>query len=766
MAVGRQELDLQCGADSAGDEGSPREVHNDRFSSTPVSGDNVFTSLICNPSTCGRTTGNVLSGTHTSFESDKGDMNPLINAIANLDICKDNVDNRKFGLRGSTEEREQHDYVNPWLHSEKDIKAVYCSKDLVCKPTDEVPEEEREGYPEVKHDSACSAQLNINDKNTGVSLCSPDLHISVNSNTSVNGSDSAHGTDISEPTSCSPYGKDAVGLFTCNGTRDATETFSRGSKNEAEAEIHRIATEKCTMNYVTLPNEVSMPSFIINKPETLKMDVECGKRNTELFPIESISVSQTYAPEISTTSSFDSDVNFSQTVPRCMNESMSVSQSSSPSLPVGISTLAAHVPSTGTCSHNTSTSKIVCTSDSCAAEPATVCPQLSPSCSNIKDTGAIPKNVTCSADMNYTLQGLADNTKFDVSVPLKNKQTNACGICDVFSRAIASEPASIQAVPLKCPVSSDSCIWGSVNKSTATVLDNSSRESSVVTGITFCTLGSPISSSSVSGLFDASFPLSTTSSELDRGRVFKCMAPCTESAVAAAGSVENTCLKPGFTAEVKMCSDAVDTPAQNTKCSMTSESSGLPAWSFFSPDRRSLPISTNNVFSFPNTNPFGKELGVTSVSSLVSSTKVTNGFQFGKHTSLSVTGTGTTFVGFGPHSSKLGFGPNFHSPKYKPLQNPSLTKSPFGNVLPVTSTWGLRAGCSSSLFPSGSSEPKQNDASNCAVSNGHSFGTSSAAAPSHKAFSFNSSKCNSQMNPQRRSGRSRRFREFLYPVLI
>jgi hypothetical protein len=800
MAVSHQESDLQYGSDNAEDEGltgncsvsSSRELHDDRFSSTCVSGDNVFTSVNYNSSTSGRPTGNVLSGTDSSLESDKGDMSHLGSAVANLDICRDNSDNRKLSLPRSTEEHEQHEYVRSWLHHEKDIKT-----DLVCKPTDEVPEEEREGYPEVTHGSACSAQFQLHGGNSENGLCNPDLHISVNSNASVNGPNSespcAHGADVSEPALCNPYGTDAVGLFTCNGAQDATETISCRNRNEAEAKIHRIATEKSVMNYVSLHNEGLMLSLVISKPETMKMNVDCGKASTELIPIESISVSQSYAPGISlmrenkvnTTSSFDSDVSFSQTVPRCVDElsediSASASQSSIPSLPIGISTLAVNVPLTGTCSHDTSTS----ISDSSVPEPATVHPQLDSSCSNSKNIGAISKYVTCPTDMNYTLQGLTDNSEFSVGV-------------HVFSRPLASETALIQDVPLKCSVSFDSCILRNTNKSS--VLDSFSRESSVFTGITFCTLGSPILSSSISGLFNTSFPLSATSSALDRGGVFKCMAPCTESAMAPAGRMGNTYLKPGFTTEADMCSDTVHTPVQNTKCSMTMESSGLPAVAFVNSEKLSLPTLTNNVFSLPSTASmsiglFGQKLGFKSVSSSISSTKATNGFQFGKHTSMSVTGTGTTFTGFHPHSSKLGFGSHIHSPKHEPLQNASLTKSAFANGFPVNTTGdqkspGRSSGSAartsrSSSFPFGSTELKESDGisvldrastfqsaalfspSNC-NSSAFGFGTSSAASPSHNAlFNFTGSACSSQSSLPRRSRRSQRFRKIVYSLLI
>jgi hypothetical protein len=135
---------------------------------------------------------------------------------------------------------------------------------------------------------------------------------------------------------------------------------------------------------------------------------------------------------------------------------------------------------------------------------------------------------------------------------------------------------------------------------------------------------------------------------------------------------------------------------------------------------------------------YGKEPGVTSVNS-----KVTNGFQFGKHTSLSVTGTG-----FGPHSSKLGFGSHFVSPKHQPLQNASA----FANVLPANSNGDQKCSGRACSFPSGSTELKQSD--------GHT------AAPHTALFSFTGSGCGSQLNLQRRPRCSRRFRKFVHFVLI
>jgi hypothetical protein len=823
MQVGHQESDLQLSwlatdsLDKAGDVGSaencsvssPREAHDDRFSSTCVSGD-VCTSVTCNTSTSNRATGNIFNGTDISLESDKADMSPLAGTIANLeDICENKIDNGKYSLPESKGEHEQCEYGCPWLHNNKNIKAWCSSKDLVSELTDRGPEEKKV-YPEVKHDSACSSQLHT--LPVGNSLCGLDVRISVGSDSIINGSGSkssyVHATDSSQPTL----------------TWDSTGTVSKGSINEAEAEVHRIATERDTMNYVTPPNEILMPTLVISKPETIKMVVDSGKANTELCPIENISVSQTYTPgitfirenKVNAISSLDSSVSFSQAVPGLSDElsegmSASVLEPNLPPLSIGMSSLAPNVESfgvfepflnqnlgvsctsTGVFSHSTSTPKLVPCS-----EPASVHPQLTSSCSKIQNSGAVPKYVTCSTNMNNTSQDFADNGKFNFDVSLKSKQTVAVGISNFFSRPLSSDTSVLQDMPPKCPVSSDLCIWKSTNKSSLTVLDSFSRELSVFTGFKFCTLGSPISSSSISKLSDGSFQPGRTSCSVDSGRVFRCGASCIESAMAVSGTRENTYLKPGFSAGVNMCSNTGNTSGQNTRCSSTTESSGTSASAFISFGKLSLPPAlTTNVLSVPNTSAvsvglFGNELRMASANSSVSSTTVTTGYQFGKHTPLSLTGTGTEFAGFSPWSSKVGFG----STKFEPLKETSLTKTVFANAFPVDSTVDQkspgRANDSvattshSSLFPYGSTEMKQNDGGNVfdyasvfkpvqsssqsnfttsVTSNGFSFGIPSAAASRSVLFSFTGSEeksgCSSQLNLQRRSRHSRRLRKFI-----
>jgi hypothetical protein len=707
----------------------------------------------------------------------------------------------------------------------------------MSNPPDKGPEE-KEVYPEMKHDSACSSQLQLSDMNTvpvGNGLCSPDLCISADSNSIVNGSVSksscAHVTDISEPTLCKPNSTDAVGLCTGNCTQDATETISGGNRNEAEAKVHRIATDQGKINCMTLPNVILMPPLVISKPETIKMDFESVKTNTELCPVESISVSQTYTTGISVvrenkvnaTSSLISSVSFSQIAPTSVNElsedvSASVSQPNLPSLSTGISALASNEatcgvfepflnqnlglssPSTAIFSHNMSTAKIDPFSDSSASETAWFHPQLSSSCSKIQNFGAVPKYVTCSTNMNNTFQGFAENTNFNFGVPLKSKQTIAAGISNVFSRPLASETSFIQGIPPKCSVSSDSCIWKNANKSSVTVLESFSRESSVFTGFKFCTLGSPISSSSIFKPLDASFQLGTPSSALDSGRVFKSGAPCTELAMAAAGTVGNTYLEPGFTVlGVNVGSNRVNTSGQETGCGITTSASA-----FVSFGKPSVPALTANSLSLPNTSAvsvglFGKEPRIASATSSVFSTKVTTGFQFGMETS-SLTGMGTKFSGFSPCSSKLGFGSHFESPKFEPLKDASLTKTAFANMFPVNSPgdfWSsskasgsAAPGSHGSLLLSGSTEMKQNGCMNAfyghstfkavprlspnnvnttVISTGFSFGILSAAASSSELFSFTGSKeksgCSSQLTLQRRSS-SQRLRKFVLSILV
>ncbi|PNF40956.1 hypothetical protein B7P43_G08856 [Cryptotermes secundus] len=598
MQAGYQEPDLQLSwlADSsnnAGDVGSaencslssPRQAHDDQFSSVCRSGDAVYTSVTCNTSASDRTTGSIFSGTGSSLEPGKGDMSRLVDAIANLDICEDKIDSGKYDLSGSKEEHEHHEQGSPWPHHNEDIKAQCSRKDLVSKPTDSGPEE-KEVYPEMKHDSAYRSQLHT--VPVGNSSCSPDLHISVGSNSVINCSVSqssyVHARGISEPTLCKTCGIDAVGLLTCNCARDATAAISGGSRNEAEA-VHRIATEEGKMNYVTLPNEILVGALVTKKPETIKMVVDSGKANTELCSIESVSVTQTYTPEISfirenevnVTSSLDSCVSYSQTVSRPLSDlsedaSASASEPNLPSLSIGTHALAPNVqtfgvlepflnqnlvlscPTTGAFSHNTSTQKIVPSSLSfLASEPAWVHPQLTSSCSKIQNSGAVPKYVTCSTNMNNTFQDFAGNRKYSFGVPLRSKQTVAAGISNVFSWPLASESSFFQDMPPKCSASSDPCIWKNTNKSSVTVLDSSSRESSVFTGFKFCTLGSPISSSSISKLSDGSFQHGRTTSFLDSGEIFKCGAPCTESVMAAAECKDSRSMKISKTVQTTDC---------------------------------------------------------------------------------------------------------------------------------------------------------------------------------------------------------------------
>ncbi|PNF40960.1 hypothetical protein B7P43_G08856 [Cryptotermes secundus] len=827
MQAGYQEPDLQLSwlADSsnnAGDVGSaencslssPRQAHDDQFSSVCRSGDAVYTSVTCNTSASDRTTGSIFSGTGSSLEPGKGDMSRLVDAIANLDICEDKIDSGKYDLSGSKEEHEHHEQGSPWPHHNEDIKAQCSRKDLVSKPTDSGPEE-KEVYPEMKHDSAYRSQLHT--VPVGNSSCSPDLHISVGSNSVINCSVSqssyVHARGISEPTLCKTCGIDAVGLLTCNCARDATAAISGGSRNEAEA-VHRIATEEGKMNYVTLPNEILVGALVTKKPETIKMVVDSGKANTELCSIESVSVTQTYTPEISfirenevnVTSSLDSCVSYSQTVSRPLSDlsedaSASASEPNLPSLSIGTHALAPNVqtfgvlepflnqnlvlscPTTGAFSHNTSTQKIVPSSLSfLASEPAWVHPQLTSSCSKIQNSGAVPKYVTCSTNMNNTFQDFAGNRKYSFGVPLRSKQTVAAGISNVFSWPLASESSFFQDMPPKCSASSDPCIWKNTNKSSVTVLDSSSRESSVFTGFKFCTLGSPISSSSISKLSDGSFQHGRTTSFLDSGEIFKCGAPCTESVMAAAGTVGNTYFRHDFTAEVNTCSNTVSTSGQNTGCSISAESSGVSASAFVSFGKLSPPALTKISLSVPNTSA------------------VSVG-QFGKPTSLSLTGSGTEFERSTPYKSKLGFESYSWSPKFEPLKETSLTKTAFADVFPGDRTGDLKSprkasGSSaptsrSSLFPPGSTEMKQSDGMkafdyvsnfknipSCSpnnfntnlISNGFNFGIPSAA-PSHSAlFSFTGSieklGRSSELNLQKRSRRPRRLRKFVLSVCI
>jgi hypothetical protein len=716
----------------------------------------------------------------------KGDISPLVGAVATLDIFSSNkIDVGNLISASSKEECELQESGFSSLHHNQVCKIPCSSKDLVYKSTDKATEE-KEVYQEMKNDDACSSQLrssNFSDSSTSVTsvrsnLCIHDSHISKNNNPAVK--DCVNKSPDSRTVDISLLPLDMPFAFNCSEDAATPSFFGCKNKVETVSLSGGIVTHQSEVNCVTLPSEILVPPVITKFPcsklEVIKLNVDSEEEKAECYPSESANVSQTYTNTTGVTvisenketaintfsiEATETCVSFSGIVPRELNDivSMSTSQPDVPHTSVGISTSAPDIatcgsfepflsqnmglskplplPSAGIFHCNTSRSKTDSISDSFTSW---LQPQRDSFVNTTQNFGSVPKSVTNFTNSNKLFQNVADKTKGSVSFSLKSEQDTALGVSPSMP---ASKSSFAVDVPIKLTASPDSCILKSTNESSITVSDSLSRDLSVFSGVQFCTLSSPISSSSISKSGDTNFHLGTTSSDLEFslgfGASLKCGAPCTESsmdtALSSMGKAGSTCLKPGFIQSgVNVYSNTVDTLRQNNgSFNIKTDSSGAASSAVISCGILSFSaLTTQSSLSLPNSSvvstgqlgqvprienttsavysALGSPILTTKTSVCLPNSSVVSTGQFGQvsrieNTTFAVPSTnitagpssfyysnqrsslvkGTEFSRFSHCSSKPVFRSDFNFPKYESVKDTSVRKDIFGTVFQVNS---------------------------------------------------------------------------------
>jgi hypothetical protein len=660
--------------------------------------DAVLPAVTCNESTSERPRSeNVSGGEDCSLEAlDKGGISPLVGAMAALDVCGHNrIDIGKLTSTSLKEEFELQVSGSSSLHHNQVCKIPSGSKDL-RKSTDKATEE-KEVCQEMKSDNACCSQLRSNNfSGTSTSVennsCCHDAHISENSNSAVSDfvtkSPYPHAGDISLP----PL--DVAFPFNCS--EDARVPSFFGYKNKVEA-AHvslpgGIITDQSKVNCVKLSSAQLVPpvitKFSTGKLGMMKVNVGSEGKKAECCPSERTDVSQTYT---NTT---------------------------------GITIM--------------SKNKVTATS---SVEATETCVSFS---------GTVPRELhdivsmsTSQADIPHTsAPGVATCGLFEPFLRQNMGLSNPLGVNDVLSNVSASKNSFAVDMPPKLSALPESHILKSTNKSSSTVLGSLSRDSSVFSGVHFCTLSAPISSTSISKPVVTNSHLSSISSDLEFslrfGTSVKCGAPCTESAMdtclSSMGTVGSTCLKPGFKqTRVNVYSKTKNTSQQNSGCFNTKIGSLNTAASAFiscgtvsscaATIQSSLSLSNSSVLSInqlehvsrientttadfstlgsilttetsvssPNTSVvstghFRQVSRIDTTTCAVPSTNVTaglSGFWYSKKTSSLEEGTG--FSRFRHCSSKPVFGCDLNSSKYESVEDTSVRKDMLGSVFQVNS---------------------------------------------------------------------------------
>ena len=756
MQVGHQDSDLQLdGSADIEDEklpkshsSSPNQMRDDGLSSRLISGDPVFSSVTINAKNA---TENAVSCVDNfPKECDNGGTNPLITAIAAIDICENKTGSGKFSLFTSKECCKQQEPSFPLLYCNEDSKDPCCTQDLESKCADKEVEG-KQGYQEGKCDSACSFQFRLCDGNSSNSSADSSCSQDVQSVINVCFNESFPLTTGSLlPALSRPCNLDATGSLASDDCSEAaTESSSDGCRGETDAEVNALSggtgRDQNKIDSCTVPcNIFSVPSVTTGETEIIKFGVGSEGMKVKLCPVESTSVSQacknitglSVAAENqeNTTSPVETNGDFSQFTPRSLSAlsedaSKCTSQSNIPPVSFGISALVPaglykvfssqnvvpSVPSVGIYS-------------SCSIKRTEnfsfLKSQLNSSVSKTDNFGSIPCSVTSFRNTNDTSQNFEDKTKFSSSCSLKNEQSTAIVISNESSYMLASESSSAVEIPSFLSVSSDSCVPKITCKPSLRVVDSSSRESSPLSGFKFCTLGTPILSSAVSQRLDARVNVDTASStlgfSLESGKSFKFGAACTGSVLATALSTVT-------------CTNMPNTSVQTVSANILTQSSVTSASNFISIGGVDFPaITTKSLLSLPDSSAvrsglFQQVPGVSSATSAVSVTKVT-GLQFSSPISVSLT-KGTETSKCSQHNSKPSL--CFSFKKSKPVK---FTKHVDDNKCHLFSSsgHGFKSGTTSkesSFGGTSSKSPATYDFKSGAACNGFIFGGTSSQSP-------------------------------------
>ena len=717
MQVGHQDSNLQLdGSTDIEDEkspeshsSSPNPMRDDGLSSGLVSGDPVFSCVTINAK---KATENEVRCIDSLPEAcDKGGTSPLIAALAAIDICENKTGNGKYSLFTSKECCKQQETSFPLLYCNEDSKDPCCRQDLVSKLVDKEIEG-KQGYQEGKCESACSFQFHLCGRNSADSSA-----------------DSRCSQDDSLASHCSEV---------------ATESSPDGCRSETDAQVNALLSggtgiDQNKTDCCTLPgNIVSVPPVTNIETEIIKCDVSSEGMKVKLCPVESTGVSQacknvtglavTTADQENSTSPVETSSDISQRILSSLSAlsedaSKCTSQSNIPPVSFGISALVTAGPCEVFSSQDVGPSlPSVGIYSSCSIRSTEnfsfLKSQLNSSVRKTENFGSIPSSVTSFRSMNDTSQNFEDKTKFSWSCSLKNEQSTAIFVSNESSYMLASKSSSVVEIPSYLSVSSDSCVPKITYKPSLTVIDSFSRESSPLSGFKFCTLGTPILSSSISKPLDARVNVDTTSSALgfsvESGKSFKLGAACPGPVMATALSTIT-------------CTNMVNTSVQTVSANILTQSLVTSASNFISIGGVDFPATTTkSLLTLPHSSVVSTGLlhqvpAVAPATSAVSVTKVT-GFQFSSPISLSLT-KGTETLKCSQLSSKLSH--CFQFQKSKPVK---YTKQVDDHECHLISSdgWCFKSGTTSnetSFGETSSQSPATSgDFKSYAASNGFIFG--------------------------------------------
>ncbi|XP_021931164.1 uncharacterized protein LOC110835343 isoform X2 [Zootermopsis nevadensis] len=667
--------------------------------------DAVLASVTCNESTTDRPRSENMSCVEDcSLEAlNKGDISPLVDALGTLDICGSNkIEVEKHTLTISEKECELQKSDSSVHHNQ--VSKIPCSSKDLLYAIDKATEE-NVVCKEMKSDNACGLQLrscnfSYTSMTVGSNMCNHDSHISENSNFPVNDcvntSPDSCTMNISLPPLDMPFS------FNCSENAATPSVFEHKNKIETEhvSLSCGIDTNQSKVNCMMLPSEILMPPAITEFPcgklEVIKMNVGSEGKKTECCPSESVNVSQTYTDTtgitvisvskgtaINTTSSIEATETcamLSGTVSRKLSgtDSMSTSQPDIPQTSVGISSLASHPspsPPAGSSHCITFISKTDSISDSFTSS---LQPQRD-SFVKTQNFGSIPSSVT---NCNKLFETVADKTEGSVTFSPKGEQNTALG---VISSMPASKNSFAEDIPLKL--------------SASPALHNVSRDSSVFSGVHFCTLSSPISSSSVSKPGDTNFHLGTSSSDLEYslgfGTSLKCGEPCTETFMDTVVSRTGTSLKPDITwSGVNVYSNTMNTSQQNNRLSNTKTKS-LDTALISCGTLRFSPLTAQASSSLPNSSvvsidQLGQVPRIENTALAMSLPNITDEddndpssswYTIQKSSLKNV----AEYTRYSHSSSKPIFGSDFNFLKYESVKDTSVRNNIFGNIFQVNS---------------------------------------------------------------------------------
>ena len=736
MQVGHQDSNLQLHESTGTEEekspeshlSSPNPMHGDGLSSRLVSDDPVFSSVTINAK---KATENEVSCIDSLPETcDKGGTSPLIAALAAIDICENKTGNGKYSLFTSKEYcKQQEPSPPPPLYCNEDSKDPCCSKDLVSKHVDKEIEG-KQGYQEGECDSACSFQFHLCGRNS---------------------SDSSGDSTCSQGDSLASH---------CSEV--ATESSPDGCRSDTNAEVNALLSggtgiDQNKIGCCTLPGNIfSVPPVTNSETEIIKCDVSSEGMKVKLCPVESTGVSQacknvtglavTTENQENTTSPVETSSDFSQFIPRslcALSEDASKCTSQSNILPVSFG-ISALVPA-GSCE--------VFTSQDVGSPLPSVGIYSSCSIRSTENFSFLKSQLNSSVsktekNMNDTSQNFEDNTNFSSSCSLKNEQSTAIFISNESSHMLASKSSSAVETLSFLSISSDSCVPKITYKPCLTVIDSFSRESSPLSGFKFCTLGTPILSSSISQPLGARVNVDTTSSALgfsiESGKSFTLGAACT-------GPVKATALS------TVTCTNTANTSVHTVSENILTQSLVTCASNFISIGGVDFPATTTkSLLILPHSSAVSTGLlqvpAVSPATSAVSVNKVT-GFQFSSPNSLSLT-KGTETLKCSKFNSKLS--QFFQFKKSKPVKftkqvgdnechlisssgwcfkSATTSKASFGETssqsLATSEDFKSGAACDGFIFGGTSSQSlgTSSDLKSSTMSNGFNFGGTSSQLP-------------------------------------